>query len=70
MSKRKSSDPLEGMSLDQVIHYALGRAKEAAEMGSAAPDRSLEEAAAWANVAQAASTFHLSLTIGQTFRPQ
>lgn len=72
MRKQKpTTDPLEGLSLEQVVHHALGRAKAAAEMGAAAPDRSLEEAAAWANVAQAAATFHLSLTLGRVLdRPQ
>ena len=62
--KRKTNDPLEGLSLDQVIHLALGKAKEAAEGGPVVPG-ALDEAAAWSGIAQAAATFHLSLTLGR-----
>jgi hypothetical protein len=64
VKQRKTNDPLEGLSLDQVIHYALGKAKQAAEDGPVVAG-SLTEAAAWSSVAQAAATFHLSLTLGQ-----
>lgn len=69
MRKRKTArDPLEGMSLEEVIHFALGKAKDHADMAGMPEMRDFEQATAWAATAQAAATFHLSLTIRNTFK--
>ncbi|QSB07129.1 hypothetical protein [Natronoglycomyces albus] len=51
---QRQPDPIKDMSLDQIIHAALGQAAYNAESGYH------NEAATWASIAQAASTFHLS----------
>jgi hypothetical protein len=53
-------DPLEGHSVDTVIHLALGRAKDTAEQGD------LAESQTWSAIAQAAATFHLSISLQQS----
>lgn len=55
-------DPLEGYSLDEVVHVALGRAKDKAETGEES------ESMVWSAIAQAAATFHLSQNLGNVLR--
>ncbi|RRR95556.1 hypothetical protein [Glycomyces terrestris] len=50
-------NPLEGYTLDELVTVALGRAKDHAELGEET------ESTAWAAIAQAAATFHLSQTL-------